>query len=372
MQKLRALGFMSGTSMDGVDAAIVHTDGRGFIELGPSKSLTYNDETRNDLLRARGWAPDRNALNLLHAQHARAFFEDIAADIDIIGFHGQTLAHDPQNARTLQLGDGDRLASEWAVPVVWDFRSDDMAAGGQGAPLAPFFHFHALKSRGLAGRVAVVNIGGVGNITWADLDQSEPQDPGALLAFDTGPGNALMDDLVHQRLGQTFDKGGALAASGSVQEDIVDNWLKNKYFGEPVPKSLDRDDFADLTKDISDLETENALATLCAFTARSIALAQLHFPAPVERWLVTGGGRRNAALMRALAAQLSVPVLPIEQVGLDGDVLEAQAFAWLAVRVLSGLPTSSPGTTGCRTPVCGGRISTPDHGTAQQILTGSI
>lgn len=359
MTRVTALGLMSGTSMDGVDAAIVTTNGLEDIEFGPVGSLDYPSEVRAALLDARGWSPAPQVERLIEDWHGPSRFENHAFRPELIGFHGQTLAHDPDAGRTLQAGDGARLARAWGVPVVWDFRTPDMQAGGQGAPLAPLFHFYALKSRGATGPAAILNLGGVGNVTWCDLDCETPTAPDAILAFDTGPANALMDDVMRQRLGQGYDKDGALAARGAVNPAMVAQALADPFFGAAAPKSLDRDHFGVLLDVVAVLDPQDALATLNAITCATVAAARPHFPKPATTWYVTGGGRRNATLMQGLRQALNAPVRDIDDIGLNGDMLEAQAFAWLAVRVQQGLPTSLPSTTGCATPTSGGKISHP-------------
>ena len=360
MKPLRALGLMSGTSMDGVDAAIVITDGVEDITYGPARALAYDEETRQILRDARGWGEASLAEARVTHVHSPACVGRFDPAPELIGFHGQTLAHDPQNARTRQIGDGAALANAWGAPTVWDFRSGDMRAGGQGAPLAPLFHFHALRANGQGGTVAIVNIGGVGNVTWADLSHDDPTHPDALLSFDTGPGGALIDDLMRRQFGQPYDKDGALAARGEADEAMIRDILALDFFAMAPPKSLDRDAFSGIETRIAGLQPPDALATLTQLTASSIIAAADHFPHPPDRWLITGGGRKNATLMQMMQARSNTSVAAIEAVGMDGDMLEAQAFAWLAVRVLRGLPTSVPRTTGCKTPCCGGIISWPD------------
>ena len=345
--------------MDGIDAAVVETDGRDQIRYGPVWSLTYPPETQTLLRDARGWMPQPDAEIAVIEWHGPRLRQKFAPRVDLIGFHGQTVAHDPRGGRTRQLGDGQALARAWGVPVVWDFRSADMAAGGEGAPLAPFFHFHALRAAGLRGRVAVVNIGGVGNVTWADLDAERAEVPGAILGFDTGPGNALLDDMLRARGIADFDRDGMYSIKGQVDRDLVDTALGDEYFNRPAPKSLDRDAFAGIGAGLDDLAAPDAAATLVEITAASIARAGTLFPEPVSQWLITGGGRRNPTIMARLKALIAAPVMPIDQIGLNGDMLEAQTFAWLAVRNRAGLPLSAPGTTGCRRPVTGGRYSAP-------------
>jgi anhydro-N-acetylmuramic acid kinase len=268
-----------------------------------------------------------------------------AADVAVIGFHGHTILHRPDARRTWQIGDGALLARLTGIDVVADFRAADVAAGGQGAPFAPLYH--AALCHALDKPVAVLNLGGVGNVTWIGADDR-------LLAFDTGPGNALLDDWAQRHTGKPCDENGALAAAGRVDAAVLGRLLGHPYFAKAPPKSLDRDDF---TADaVAGLSAADGAATLAAFTCGAVAAARAHFPAPARRWVVTGGGRHNPVLMRGLAAALRVPVEPIEAIGADGDVLEAQAFAFLAVRSLRGLPLSVPGTTGVPRPMPGGRL----------------
>jgi anhydro-N-acetylmuramic acid kinase len=234
-----------------------------------------------------------------------------------------------------------------------------MEMGGQGAPLAPFYHWACARYIGAEGPVAFLNLGGVGNLTWADPRMDAPEAPGACLAFDTGPANAPVDDLMRARGRGDRDEGGALALKGRVDRDIVSAAMGARYFAKMPPKSLDRDAFADLLEVVADLSDADAAATLAAVSVAAVARGMVHLPEPPEQVLVTGGGRKNAALVGGLRAALQCPVLPVEEAGLDGDFLEAQAFAYLAARVLNGLPTSAPGTTGVAAPVGGGRRSLP-------------
>ena len=356
-----ALGTMSGTSLDGVDAAMVLTDGVSILEFGPHAYRPYSEAERGVIRAGFGlWHDDpgvREAAEVVEAAHLEILGRFSGAEV--IGFHGQTLAHDPRGRGTHQAGDGGLLAQALGVPVVWDFRSTDVQMGGQGAPLAPFFHFACARWIGADAPLAILNLGGVGNLTWIDPNAASPGAPGALLAFDTGPANAPVNDLMQARFGLAQDAGGALALSGEPDKAIVADFLNHPYFYRIPPKSLDRNDFAALLKSVSQLSDANASATLIFAAAAAVANGCEHFPRPVTRVLVTGGGRHNAAMMKALRERLAVPVLPIESVGLDGDMLEAQAFAYLAVRVLRGMPTSAPGTTGVPAAVGGGKISRP-------------
>ena len=358
---VRSLGAMSGTSLDGVDAAVIETDGERIAGFGETAYRAYDAAERAVLRAALGsWpgAPEAEAAAaVVEAAHADvlAGFEGIA----LVGFHGQTLAHDPSGRGTHQAGDGAALARRLGLPVVWDFRSADVRMGGQGAPLAPAYHFALARWIGATRPMGFLNLGGVGNLTWVDPGQAKPEAEGALLAFDTGPANAPLNDLMQARRGLAQDDGGALAASGRVAEGVVERVAERGWFRRVPPKSLDRNDFAFLADEVAGLSDADAAATLTAVTAASVVLGMEHLPAPMERLLVTGGGRHNAVMMAMIAAGLDCPVEPVEAVGLDGDMLEAQAFAYLAVRVARGLPTSFPGTTGVAAALGGGALSVP-------------
>jgi anhydro-N-acetylmuramic acid kinase len=355
-----ALGTMSGTSLDGVDAAMVLTDGVRIHEFGPHAYRPYSDAERLTLSAALGqWPGDpavRGATETVETAHAEVLSRFTGADV--LGFHGQTLAHDPRGRGTHQAGSGDMLAELLGVTTVWDFRTNDVQLGGQGAPLAPFFHHACAQWAGLTAPAAFLNMGGVGNLTWVDPRIAAPEN--ACLAFDTGPANAPVNDLMQARLGLAQDEGGGLAASGTVDEAIITAFLAGAYFHRMPPKSLDRNDFPMLLPAVAHLGDADAAATLTAAAAAAVARGIEHFPHPVTAIFVTGGGRHNATLMRALASRTGLSIAPVDVIGLNGDMLEAQAFAHLAVRVLRGLPTSGPTTTGVSAAVGGGRISRPD------------
>jgi len=358
---VRALGAMSGTSLDGVDAAVVVTDGDRIVEFGEAGYRPYTPPERAVLRAALGRMPEEpgvaEAAEVVETAHAELL--STFGDIDLVGFHGQTLAHRPDQRRTHQAGDGAVLAAALHLPVVWDFRTADVTLGGQGAPLAPFFHFACAKWVGADEPLAFLNIGGVANLTWVDASLPGPESEGALLAFDTGPGNAPLDDFVMRRTGATRDEGGRLAGSGAVDRTAVDWLMDRPYFFRVPPKSLDRDDFAGLAQAVAHLSDADGAATLAFAVAASVAQGLAHCPTVPGRLLVTGGGRRNPTIMAMLARTTEIEVAPVEAVGLDGDMLEAQAFAYLAVRVARGWPTSAPGTTGVAAPVGGGRLSRP-------------
>lgn len=360
---MRALGLMSGTSMDGIDVALVETDGEDEVRRGPAMTLRYNGEQRAALAEAithaRGivrrqerpgnLAATERLITELHAAAVHAFCRRQSIDrtsIDVIGFHGQTVLHRPEQRLTVQLGDGPLLVELTGRPVVYDLRAADVAAGGQGAPLVPVYHramVSALKDR----PVAVLNIGGVANVTWIGAN-------GHLIAFDTGPGNAMIDDLLKSRLGLDCDENGAIAAKGRAHGDYVTEYLRHSYFGQPPPKSLDRNVFA--ASLVDGLSTEDAAATLTAFAAAAIARSREHFSEEPRLWVVCGGGRKNKTLMGEIAGRVENAIVPAEAVGLDGDAVEAEAWAYLAVRSLKGLPITFPGTTGVAEPTKGGRL----------------
>jgi anhydro-N-acetylmuramic acid kinase len=352
-----ALGLMSGTSCDGIDAALVTTDGRGRVERGAALTEAYPEDFRQ---RLRGVLGGRGPVDTVaeeltrrHAELVRQLLAEARIaprDVAVIGFHGQTVLHEPEKGRTWQIGDGALLARLTGIDTVSDFRSADVAAGGQGAPFVPLYHQALVASSvpPLPRPLAVLNVGGVANVSW--IGQGED----ALIAFDTGPGNALLDDWALRHTGRAIDEDGRLAAAGRVDEAALARLLDNPYFRRPAPKSLDRDAFA-LTP-LAGLSPADGAATLVAFTAASVGLAHDLLPAPPRRWLVGGGGRRNPVLMAAFRARFGVPVEPVESAGWDGDALEAQAFAYLAVRSLAGLPLSLPTTTGVARPMTGGKL----------------
>jgi anhydro-N-acetylmuramic acid kinase len=350
-----ALGLMSGTSMDGIDAAIIETDGEKVLSFGPSATTPYSQEMRDNIAAALGISePSAELIERLTDAHAEAVMalmsahQDYKERISIIGLHGHTVLHTPENRKTLQIGDGDRLARKTGCDVVYDFRTADVAAGGQGAPFAPLYH-RALAGD-LKGPLAVVNIGGISNITWiGDTPEDDP------IAFDTGPGNALLDDWVYSHCDLTYDRDGAISSAGGVDAEVLDTLLENAFFRQKPPKSLDRLDF-DLAP-LHGLACEDGAATLVAFTCRAIASQMELLPSVPARLLITGGGRKNPSIMAALEKIVGVPVDPVEAVGWDGDAMEAQAFAFLAVRSLRGLPLSVPSTTGVPKPTTGGRLS---------------
>ncbi len=345
---------MSGTSLDGIDVAALTTDGYRRVIAGPALTVAYPGAFRERLRGVLGGEAPSADIAAVEAELTRLHGDAVAefrarhpkVAIDLVGFHGHTILHRPAERRTWQIGDGALLARLVGADVVADFRSADIAASGEGAPLAPLYH--AALAAEMAKPIAVLNLGGVGNLTWIG-DHAE-----AILAFDTGPGNALIDDWVHRHTGRAADIDGALARAGTASTAHVARFLAHPYFARKPPKSLDRDDFRDAIPE--GLGLADGAATLTEMSAAAVAAALRHLPASPREWLVCGGGRRNPALMAALARLLPAPVRPVEAVGWDGDALEAQAFAYLAVRSVLGLPLSLPTTTGAPHPVPGGRL----------------
>jgi len=352
-----ALGLMSGTSMDGIDAALIETDGERVIAFGPAATTPYAEDVREAIRSALGQAhPDPAIARDLTDAHADCIqailsqYPEYKGKVTLVGLHGHTVLHSPERRLTLQIGDGPRLAERVGIDVVSDFRSADVAAGGQGAPFAPLFHraLCSMMDRDTDGPVVVLNIGGISNVTWIAGADTDP------VAFDTGPGNGLMDEWVESTTGLKCDLDGQISAKGRVDSTTLGRLLDNPYFDAPPPKSLDRLDFS--IDAVRHLTPEDGAATLARFTCETVASNLKHLPAFPVRILVTGGGRRNPTLMTGLADLTGLPVDPVEAVGWDGDAIEAQAFGFLAVRSLRGLPLSVPSTTGVPVPTTGGHL----------------
>ena len=425
-----AIGAISGTSMDGIDVALIRSDGRSRVETGPGATFPYPAEVSaalRDVIRdpQRALGPLEAleaAVTDAHVAAIEAFLLRFAVDrraVTLVGMHGQTVLHRPRERFTRQLCDGRRAATALRIDVVNDFRAADVAAGGEGAPLVPLYH--AAMSATLERPLTLLNWGGVGNVTYLGADgeivafDTGPANAliddfvarrrglshdeggalaaagkadqalvanfmsdafferplmilnwggvgnvtylgagGEIIAFDTGPANALIDDFVRRRRGLSHDEGGALAAAGRVDQAALAALMSDPYFDAPPPKSLDRNHFHALAREVERLGDADGAATLAAFTIEATAAALRHFGDEPQRWLVCGGGRRNLTLMQALGARLGVRIEPIEAIGYDGDVIEAQCFAYLALRSRRGLPLSLPTTTGAPRPMPGG------------------
>ncbi len=355
------LGLMSGTSLDGVDVAWIETDGDGVVIPRGFHTVPYTQDVR-DSIRAVLGVTQRNdnvekarrALTMAHAQAISEFFDLYhinSSTIDLIGFHGQTITHAPHEGFTWQIGDAQFLADQFSCPVVADFRVSDVKAGGEGAPLLPLYHHARMRVAAISEPVAVVNIGGVSNITFLHGDD--------IAAFDCGPGNALMDDEMFKRRQKTHDADGALARTGTADFSMIASWLAHPYFKKSFPKSLDRNAWdVSLLQDFSD---ENALATLTHFTAQTIARGCHLCPTQPTRLFVTGGGRHNHYVMELIEKYTHARTEKVESLGWNGDALEAEGFAYLAVRSVLNLPLSLPTTTGVKHPQTGGVLFHPKN-----------
>jgi anhydro-N-acetylmuramic acid kinase len=365
MRLFRAIGLMSGTSMDGVDVALVETDGESEVQLGPFLCQLYSDVDCAMLRRALDDArdiADRNerpgavaeAERIITERHiaaVKSFLQANAVDsasIDVIGFHGQTVLHRPESRLTVQIGDAHELARRLRIPVAFDFRAPDVAAGGHGAPLVPVFHRALAEAAGLELPAIILNIGGVANLTYLAHRGADP------LAWDTGPGNALLDDLMLTRTGASMDRDGRVAASGKTDRAALRRLLANCYFDRAPPKSLDRNAFS--LGAVDALPLADAAATLVAFTAEAVAHAVRQAPSPPKRLIAAGGGTKNPVLISEIARCTGLAIEPAESLGWSAEAMEAQAFAYLAVRSRAGLPLTFPTTTGVPYPMTGGRL----------------
>ncbi len=364
---MKAIGMMSGTSMDGVDVALIETDGERILGFGPAGGRDYTEDERTVLREAVAQAAgltDRDArpgilaraerlVTEIHAEAVDAFLaaNDISREaVDLVGFHGQTVLHRPDDGLTVQLGDGQLLADFIGMDVVYDFRASDMAAGGQGAPFVPIYHRALAQAANLPRPTVIVNIGGVANVTFIGEDD-------ALLAFDTGPGNALIDDWMRLTMGEARDENGQLAAEGQADGRRLEALLADPYFLRKPPKSLDRNGFP--LSVIDGLSPADGAATLTAFTAASLICGMAHFPQTPKIFVLSGGGTRNATLVGTLRKLLPGKIALAEDLGWDAGAIEAQAFAYLAVRSRLDLPISFPGTTGVPEPLTGGILARP-------------
>lgn len=356
-----ALGLMSGTSLDGVDVAIIETDGVDIFGFGASAEAEFSPADRQvlvavtrDALNWRFRGPPLNSFaqgeNVIDAAHIDAIG---ALEADIIGYHGQTILHHPpvdnKRGQTLQLGRGQVLADKLGIPVAYDFRTADVEAGGQGAPLAPIYHEALVRYSKIKGRVAVLNIGGVSNVTAIDNGK-------IIWATDCGPGNGPLDSWVSSQTEDSYDVDGKYSLAGTVNHRIIKQWFSRNFFKRSIPRSADRYDF-DVLNEMEDVPLEDGAATLASFCAQAVAQDLANFSA--DKLIVCGGGRKNPAIMGMLDMHTEADVVSAEDVDWDGDMLEAQAFAYLAVRTLKGLPISFPETTGAPRPLAGGRLAYP-------------
>ncbi|MGH6957351.1 MAG: anhydro-N-acetylmuramic acid kinase [Caulobacteraceae bacterium] len=369
---MRVLGFMTGTSLDAIDMAVIETDGEEILGLGPAGEAPLGADVRavleaaiGDALKLKAGDPTppsfalaAQAMALAHIAAGEAFMREnglLPGDVELIGLQGQTVLHAPPGpnrprGRTIQLIDAHAVAEALGAPTVYDLRQDDVAAGGQGAPLAPVYHAALVRYSALHTPMAVLNLGGVANLTLIRSD-------GELEAFDTGPGVGMIDRLVQDRTDGRCDEDGALARAGEAHDRALAAYLGHPYFQLRGPRSLDRHDFS--LDRVSPLSLEDAAATLTAFAAEAVWRGVQTCSEKPLRLVATGGGRRNPALMEAIRVRVQAPVLTAEDVDWRGDSVEAEAFAFLAARSMMGLPISFPDTTGVPVPMTGGRIAMP-------------
>jgi len=347
----RAIGLMSGTAMDGIDAAMIETDGYNYTKPIGFVSVDHNPAMREELKsQLNSEIFDKSVERDFTMAQIPAINELLVetklnpSDIDVIGFHGQTTHHDPDNGVTVQMGDGQLLASEMGIDVVYDFRKNDMKYGGQGAPLLPVYHRALLQNSELSLPVVILNLGGVGNITYIDNDD--------MIAFDTGPANALIDDWIQKNTNKKYDDNGKIASKGRVDQDIIDEFLSLSYFLKKYPKSLDRNDFSGLS--VGGLSLEDGATTLTEMTVQSVAKGVDLCPRRPNEIYVTGGGRHNDFMMSRLSCVVDCPIKFVDGLGKNGDAMEAEGFAYMAVRSLLGELISYTNTTGCAFPVSGG------------------
>lgn len=359
-----ALGLMSGTSMDGIDLAILKTDGENIVETVAAMAVTYQQYQRERLgeimkeaknIKQRDDRPHsikqgEVEITQWHCEAIEKFMEKQKVEVDVIGFHGQTVLHRPQESLTVQLGLGEVMAKRFNTDVIYDFRAKDMEMGGQGAPMACVYHRALCKNRDVELPAVIVNVGGIANATYIDENDE-------LIAFDCGPGNCLIDQWMQRHTDKKFDDKGKEAKKGKIVMAVVEKILENSFFSSPPPKSADRTDFAPLLNE--EISLADGARSLTYVTAMGIVNAQSHFPKNVKTWIVSGGGRHNEVLMadiKELVKTNDAKIVKTEEMKIDGDMMEAEAFAYLAVRAQMGMPLSYPTTTGCRKPTSGGVI----------------
>lgn len=365
IKKIKALGMMSSSSLSGVSAAAVVTDGIDVYEVSRTVSVPYDDDIRERLYAASGQKPKTeeaalalkklgDAVTRFHAEVAQDVMNYLGAPVDVIGFHGHTVLHDASSHYTYQLGNGQLLADLTGTKVVNRFSNADMLAGGQGAPLVPVYYASLINN--FDKPAAVVNIGGITNVTWVG-------DNGEMLAFDVGPGNAVINDWVYKHAGQQMDYNGNLAITGKINEKVLASLMRHKFFAQYPPKALGQDEFKDKLEHLEGLSLEDGAATVTAFVAESIIYSlAMYLPQMPKKIVLCGGGAKNPTLVRFLRQRLNGPeVIVSGELGWRPDTMEAQAYGFLAVRRLYNLPNTFPATTGCIEPVVGGELYFPEN-----------
>lgn len=356
---LNVVGLMTGTSMDGIDISLVETNGLDLKRSNQNYFYGYSNETKDYLFSILGVNIQNNLKQkktldeLITLEHIKALENfDILKNIDLIGFHGQTIYHNSKTNTSIQLGDPKKLARKFNKDVVFHFRSKDIESGGQGAPLAPIYHQKLIESFEIDQPACILNIGGVSNITFWDGE--------TLIGFDTGPGNALMDNYIQKISDKYFDKNGTLASKGVPKKSLINKFLKHNFFKKPPPKSLDRNEFLYLYEDLikNKFSVHDTMATLAEITVESIFLGIKILPKKIKNIIVTGGGYKNKYLMKRLSNRLQINIINEEEINVDFDFIEAELIAFLSARCLYNLPFTFPSTTGVSRPLSGGIIYT--------------
>lgn len=351
----RIIGCMTGTSCDGLDLAYIITDGKSQLTVGPSVTIPFHDTYKNTLRKRVTLMAARHFMDgeldqdiaKYHAFHIKEFIQKNQLEVDAIGFHGQTVWHDPANGLTVQLGDCQMLANALGINVVGQMRLNDIANGGQGAPLAPVYH--QVISAKLPKPVVIINIGGVSNLTLITEDE--------LIAGDVGPGNALIDDWMEQKTGTAQDTDGSYAKRGIIIPSILNKWLENPFFSQALPKSLDRMHFHKILDDCQKLSIEDGAATLTEFTVQSIVHGVQNLLEQPECIVICGGGYHNPVMMYGLRKNFeNIEIIGVSALDFDENAIEAQLMAYLAARFFENLPSSFPSTTDVSVPTVAGQI----------------
>ena len=348
---------MTGTSMDGIDISLVQTNGLYLRRLDENYFYKYNAQIKNELL---GILKEDINFNLKRKKFLDDFITnehylaikdlDIIDACDLIGFHGQTIYHNPQEKVSIQLGNPQKLAKLLNKDVVFNYRENDIALGGQGAPIAPIYHQFIIESLDIELPCCFLNIGGVSNLTYWDRN--------SLIGFDTGPGNALMDNFMFTKLNKNYDKDGILASQGTPIKKEITKFLKFDFFKKLPPKSLDKHSFIEFYNDLLKKNYSNAdfMATLAELTVESIVCGLKFLPHKVNSILIAGGGYRNIHLMNRLEDRLRLKFLNEKQLGINFDYIESELIAYLSARSIYNLPFTFPSTTGVLKPLSGGNL----------------
>ena len=363
VKKFYSIGLMSGTSMDGIDASLIQTDGFMIYDYIVNCSIDYPVDIKVKLKEASEQFHEKNIswadihklkrslsdLNLFAVNKLLEKNTALSLKVDLIGYHGQTVYHSPSDKISIQLGDPKYLSNRTKIPVIFNFRICDILNGGQGAPLTPIYHA-ARFSKTFQGPIAVVNIGGISNMTYIDRE--------CVIAFDTGPGNCLIDDMMTKYFSKEFDDEGRLALQGDVDDKFLTTLMSDEFFNRTPPKSLDRNYFHKYLKS-NEKSPQNLISTLSYFTANTIVDAMKYFPSDVNKIIICGGGSKNKYITQKISELSKKEVITSDSIGISSRYIESEAFAYLAVRCLLNLHISYPTTTGIQSAMSGGSIFRP-------------